>query len=151
MLVNLGPVALFSNFRVTTSSGKHLEDISHAHIVSLMYKLNRISSKDADDLSIGFDRSHDRRKQELTNTKNVKGKTHLRIMLKDTFGFAEYQEKSTYGLGYKLPETRNKDDAVIDKLRVLLMQESKSVKFIGMYHIIHHPFNSKVFYLKYFM
>ena len=115
MLVNLGPVALFSNFRVTTSSGKHLEDISHAHIVSLMYKLNRISSKDADDLSIGFDRSHDRRKQELTNTKNVKGKTHLRIMLKDTFGFAEYQEKSTYGLGYKLPETRNKDDAVIDK------------------------------------
>ena len=32
-LVNLGPVALFSNFIITTSSGKHLEDISHAHIV----------------------------------------------------------------------------------------------------------------------
>ena len=35
-LVNLGPVALFSSFKLTTSSGKHLEDISHAHLVSLM-------------------------------------------------------------------------------------------------------------------
>ena len=32
-LVNLGPIALFSNFKLTTSSGKHLEDISQAHIV----------------------------------------------------------------------------------------------------------------------
>ena len=39
-LVNLGPVALFSNFKLTTSSGKHLEDNSHSHIVFLMYKLN---------------------------------------------------------------------------------------------------------------
>ena len=38
-LVNLGPIALFSNYKLTTSSGKHLEDVSHAHIVSLMYKL----------------------------------------------------------------------------------------------------------------
>ena len=37
-LVNLGPVALFSNYNLTTSSGKHLEDVSHAHIVSSMYK-----------------------------------------------------------------------------------------------------------------
>ena len=36
-------------------------------------------------------------------------------MLKDVFGFAECQNKGTYGLGYKLPLTRNKDDAVIDK------------------------------------
>ena len=32
-LVSLGPIALFSNFKLTTSSGKHLEDISHSHIV----------------------------------------------------------------------------------------------------------------------
>ena len=38
-LINLGPVALFSNYKLSTSSGKHLEDVSHAHIVSLMYKL----------------------------------------------------------------------------------------------------------------
>ena len=36
-------------------------------------------------------------------------------MLKDIFGYAERQEKATYGLGYKLTLTRNKDDAVIDK------------------------------------
>ena len=33
-LVNLDPIALFSSFKFTTSSGKNLEDISHAHIVS---------------------------------------------------------------------------------------------------------------------
>ena len=58
-LVNLGPIALFSNYKLTTSSGKHLEKISHAHIVSLMYKL-LTSSKDSDDLSIGFDRNRGR-------------------------------------------------------------------------------------------
>ena len=38
-LVNLGLIALFSNCKLTNSSGKHLEDISHAHIVSLKYNL----------------------------------------------------------------------------------------------------------------
>ena len=37
-------------------------------------------------------------------------------MLKDIFGFAEHQEKGTYGLGYKLTLTRNKDEAVIDNV-----------------------------------
>ena len=113
-LVNLGPVALFSNFKLTTNSGKHLEDISHAHLVSLMYKLIT-SSKDSNDLSIGFDHSRNRRKDELALNKNLKGKYHMKIMLKDVFGFAEHHEKATYGLGYKLTLTRNKDDAVIDK------------------------------------
>ena len=114
-LVNLGPIALFSNFELTTSSGKHLEDISYAHLVSLMYKIIT-SSKNSDDLSIGFDRSSARRRAEMINNKIVKGKHHLRIMLKDVFGFAEHQEKVTYGLGYKLTLTRNKDEAVIDKV-----------------------------------
>ena len=61
-LVNLGPIALFSKYKLTTSSGKHLEKISHAHIISLMYKL-LTSSEDNEDLSIGFDRSRDRRKR----------------------------------------------------------------------------------------
>ena len=34
-LFNLGPIALFSNYKLTTSSGKHLENIDHAHIVFL--------------------------------------------------------------------------------------------------------------------
>ena len=51
--------------------------------------------KDTDDLSIGFDRVHGRRRDELTKNKNVKGKYHVSNMLKDRFGFAEYQEKAT--------------------------------------------------------
>ena len=113
-LVNLGPIALFSNLKLTTSSGKHLEDISHSHIVSLMYKLIT-SSKDSNDLSIGFDHSRNWRRDDIALNKNIKGKYHLKIMLKDVFGYAEHQEKATYGLGYKLTLKRNKDDAVIDK------------------------------------
>ena len=113
-LVNLGPVALFSNFKLTTSSGKHLEDISHAHLVSLMYKLIT-SSKDSIDLSVGFDYSRNRRRDELALNKNIKGEYHVKIMLKDIFGFVEHQEKASYGLGYKLTLTRNKADAAIDK------------------------------------
>ena len=113
-LVNLGPVALFSNLKLTTSGGKHLEAISHAHPVSLMSKLIT-SSKDSNDLSIGFDNSRNRRRDELALNENIKGKHHLKILLKDVFGFAEHQEKATYGLGCKLTLTRNKDDAVIDK------------------------------------
>ena len=113
-LVNLGPVALFSNYKLTTSSGKHIEDVSHAHIVSLMYKL-LTAAKGCDDLSIGFDRDRTRRRNELTNNKNIKGKYHVRIYLKDVIGFAEHQEKATYGLGYKLTLTRNSDNAVLNK------------------------------------
>ena len=114
-LINLAPIALFSNFKLTTNSGKHLEDISHAHLVSLMYKIIT-SSKGSDDLSIDFDRSIERRRDEMTSNKRVEGKYLLRIMLKKIFGFAEHQEKATYGLGYKLTLTRNKDEAVIDKV-----------------------------------
>ena len=54
-LPNVGPIALFSSYKLTTSSGKHLADIGHAHIVSLRYKL-KTNADDTDDLSIGFDR-----------------------------------------------------------------------------------------------
>ena len=113
-LVNLGPIALFSIFKLTTSSGKHLEDISYAHLFSLMYKLIT-SSKDSNDLSIGFDHNRNRRRDELALNKNIKVKYHVKIMLKGIFGFAEHQEKATFCLGYKLTLTRNKDEAVIDK------------------------------------
>ena len=113
-LVNLGPIALFTNFKLTTSPGKHLRDISHSRIVSLMYKF-KTPSKSSDDLSIGFDRDRDRRRDKLSSNKNIEGRYHLRFMLKDVFVFAKLQEKATYGLGYKLTLTRNKDEAVIDK------------------------------------
>ena len=113
-LVNLGAIGLFSTYKLTTSSGKHLENIDHAHIVSLMYKL-LTSSKGSDDLSIGFDRDRTRRRNELTKNKNIKGKYHVRIYLKDIFGYAEYQQKGIFGLGYKLTLTRNSDNVVLNK------------------------------------
>ena len=67
-LVNLGLIALFSNYKLTTSSGKHLENISHVRIVSLMYKLIT-SAEDTDDLSRGFPRDRGRRQRELTDNK----------------------------------------------------------------------------------
>ena len=123
-LVNLGPIALFSNYKLTTSSGKRLENFDHAHIVSLMYKL-LTSSKGSDDLSIGFDRDRNRRQRELTNNKTQKGKYHVRIYLKDVFGFAEYQIKGTYELGYKLTLTRNTNNAVVNKDNAIKLGRTK--------------------------
>ena len=113
-LVNEGPIALFSNYKLQSSSGKHIEEINHAHIVCLLYKLIN-SARNTDDLSIGFNRDRERRKRELTNNKIIKGKYHVTIMLKDKFSFAEHQEKGTYGLGYKVTITRNSDNAVLNK------------------------------------
>ena len=117
-LVNLGPIGFFSNYKLTTSSGKQLENVDHAHIVSLMYKL-LTSSKRSDDLSIGFDRDRTRRRNELNNNKNNKGKYHVKIYLKDIFGYAEYQQKGTFGVGYKLTLTRNTDNAVLNKCNAI--------------------------------
>ena len=39
----------------------------------------------------------------------------LEFYLKDIFGYAEYQQKATYGLGYKLTFTRNNDNVVLNK------------------------------------
>ena len=113
-LVNEGPIASFSKYKLQSSSGKHIKEINHAHINCLMYKLIT-SGRNTDDLSIGFDRDRGRRQRELTNNKNIKGKVHETIMLKDISGFAEHQEKGTYGLGYKLTLTRNSDNAVLNK------------------------------------
>ena len=78
-LVNLGPIALFINYKLTTSSGKHLENNDHAHIVSLLYKLLS-SIKGSDDLSIGFDRDRGRRQRELTNNETQKGNIMLEFI-----------------------------------------------------------------------
>ena len=63
--VNLRPGASFSFYKLATSSGKHSEEISHVHIVSLMYKL-KTSPRDTDDSSIGFIRDRDRRQRDST-------------------------------------------------------------------------------------
>ena len=102
------------NYKLQSSSGKHIGEINHAHKVCLMYKPTT-SARNTDDLSTGFDRDRDRRKRKLTKNKNTKGKYHVTIMLKDIFGFAEPQEKGTYELGYKLTLTSNSDKGVLNK------------------------------------
>ena len=62
-----------------------------------MYKL-LTSSKDGDDLLIGFNRNGGRRGSDLLE-RTRRGKLHVRIFLKGFFGFAE-QEKGTYELGH---------------------------------------------------
>ena len=54
---------------------------------------------------ITFDRDRNRRQRELTNNKNQKGKHHVRFMPMDVSGFAKYQKKARYGLGYQLKLT----------------------------------------------
>ena len=70
-LVNLGPIALFSNYKLTTSPRKQIENLYHAHIVCLLYKLIT-SARGSDDFLIGFYRDRARRQRELTNNKNIK-------------------------------------------------------------------------------
>ena len=95
-LVNLVAFALIINLKLAASSGKHLEDINHATIGCLLYKLLTLS-RGSDDLSIGFVRDRRRRQQDLPIIINIKGEYHVRFMLEDGFGLAESQEKATYG------------------------------------------------------
>ena len=148
-LVNLGPIALFSSYKLTTTSGKHLKNSSHTQIVSLMYKLET-SAKITDDLSIGFDRDRTRRQQELTINKNQKGKFRLRFMLKDFSGFAENQDKATYGLGYKLASTKVVITLFGLKKTQPTLVKMKSFVMNGMYRFIHPVFHNKLYLLNRF-
>ena len=76
-LVNLGPIALFNKYRLTSSSGREIEEIDNAHVICLMHKLIS-SSRDSDDLSIGFHRSNGVRERELNNNKTTEGNYHVR-------------------------------------------------------------------------
>ena len=111
-LINFGPVALFSEAKLTTSSGKHLEKVDNLHPISLMYKL-LTSNQQTSQLMYGFEESQAIRRQELTNNKTEKGTFFVRIKLKDLFGFAD-QEKISYGLGYSLTlKRKNNNDPII--------------------------------------
>ena len=111
-LVNFGHVALFSEVKLTTSSGKHLEKVDNLHPISLMYKL-LTSTQQTSQLMYGFEESQATRRQELTNNKTETGTFFVRINLTDIFGFAD-QEKRTYGLGYSLTLKRNNNnDSII--------------------------------------
>ena len=117
-VVNSGSLALFSEFKLSTSSGKSLESNDHPKFVSLLYKLKNSTSGEKD-LSIGFGRGRGRRREELTNRAvdplptNIRGYFNLRKCLKNVFGFSEHQENATYGLGHKLTLKKNTDNVAI--------------------------------------
>ena len=83
-LVNPAVIALISNPKLITSSGKHLGETSHAFIVSLMFKI-LTSSKDGDDLSIGFIGGRNKRKEELISNKILKVNIILEFFLEKVF------------------------------------------------------------------
>ena len=110
-LVKFGPVALFSEAKLTTSSGKHLEKVDNLHPICLMYKL-LTSSQQTSQFMYGFEESTTIRRQKLTNNKTEIGTFFVRIKLKDLFGFPD-QEKITYGLGSTLTLKRNSSNDVV--------------------------------------
>ena len=111
-LANFGPIALFSEAKLVTSSRKHLEKVDNLHTISLMYKL-LTRTQQTSQLMYGFEKSSTIRRQEQTNSKTEKGTFFVRIKLKDLLGFAD-QEKITYGLGDTLTlKRKNKNDVII--------------------------------------
>ena len=110
-LVKFGPIALFSEAKLTTSGGKHLEKVDNLHPICLLYK-HLTSSQQTSQLMYGFEESTTIRRQELRNKKTEKGTFFVRIKLIDLFGFAD-QEKIPYGLGYTLTLKRNTNNDVI--------------------------------------
>ena len=63
----------YSNrYRLTNWSRKDIEEIYHARVFCLMYKLIS-SSKGSDDLSTGFHRENESRGREMINNKVTKG------------------------------------------------------------------------------
>ena len=96
-----------------------MDDISHAHIVSLIYILISSGRGSDDLLSMSLDRDRGRRRQELPNIEDIKGKDHVRIMLKGNYDSAEQQEKDTFGLGYKLALTRININAILNKAEAI--------------------------------
>ena len=90
-LINFGPVALISEARLTTSSGKLLEKVFNLHTVSLMNKLLK-SHQQTSELMYGFEESQATRRQELTNNKTERGTFFVNIKLIDLFGFADQKK-----------------------------------------------------------
>ena len=69
-LVNLEPIAFFKKYRLTSSSGKEMEEFDNANVNCLLYKLIS-SSRNSDDLSDGCRRSIQTREWKLTNNKQT--------------------------------------------------------------------------------
>ena len=81
----------------------------------------------------------------------MNGKHHLRIILKDIFGFVQCQEKGTFGLGYKLTLTGNSDNAVLNKDNATIVGKFKinAIEWC-VNHIAQAVFDIKLYILSHF-
>ena len=102
-VVSLAPVALSSEYYLTTLSETSLERIDYDFFIFLLFK-PKTSSKNSIDLPIGFDASNQRRKKEVTENKKEpdKPRYHPRFISKEVSWYGEHQRNSTIGIGYKL-------------------------------------------------
>ena len=92
---------------MTSGIRKETEEHNDAHITCFLYKLIKIS-KDCDSLSIGLHGGITTR-EEMTTNRTTNGIYRVEKNLNDVFGFAEDQEKGTYGLGYTFNPQRRSD------------------------------------------
>ena len=97
----LAPIALYNKYRLANCNEKQTEEIGKAQDNCLMYRLVS-SSRESDDMFVGFHRSFEAREREKTKLKTTKANHHVRIYLKDVCGFADCQENASYGVGSKL-------------------------------------------------
>ena len=133
--MNFEPVALFSEAKLVTSSGKHLAKIDNLHLVCLMHK-TLTTNHQTGELLYGFEESDISRRQELTNNVVEKGTIFLRIKFRDLFGFADQEKKVVDEFGYTLSLTRNNtNDPIIrdDEIAVAKVYIKYIVRFIQQY------------------
>ena len=62
--VFLGPIALISDFKLTTGSGKSLESNDHPHVITSMYKLLN-ATFEQNDLSTVLDHNPSRKQEDF--------------------------------------------------------------------------------------
>ena len=109
----MGPIVLFSYYKLSTFGLNQIEDFDHAHNRCLGCKF--ISScRNRNFMSFGLDHDKDRLQQGLTNLKATMVFKQVRNLLKDVYGFAENQESVTCGLECSMTRERREDDAVLN-------------------------------------
>ena len=74
----VGIIAIFRDYKLTAGSGKKLEEIFHDFIVRLKQTIKAFA-RDFKVLSIGFNRNHERRQQELSKKKQLRENIMLEL------------------------------------------------------------------------
>ena len=118
LIVNLGPIALFSEAKLTIPSKKHLEKVENLHVASLLHKFLSFSAGTTD-LIYGFENISGRIKEEVANKKAALQKRFFLISIRviEICSFAD-QVKITNGIGYKF----NKN---VIRMRMLILAKTE--------------------------